>query len=212
MRVLLSTALRSPGSVSIGPCSASPMTKLLQHHFVDDFLNVASFSHQPLVWAAICASSDSSGMRRTSQSVWGHPHASADLSNRSLKASGSSWGPILFKGTRVGEAGVDGVPTDRVGVTGTCVLFNFLQITNKRSRTTCALNNSVQIMHKSSNNPPAFSLPACTSAQSLSLCNLHLTFLHTACPLALSPAADLTEPCPTRYNEQYIFTTFINLC
>ncbi len=33
-------------------------------------------------------------MRRTGQSVWGHPHASAVFSNKSRNASGSSCGPI----------------------------------------------------------------------------------------------------------------------
>ncbi len=45
-------------------------------------------------------------MRRTGQSVWGHPHAAAVFSNRSMNASGSSCGPIFCTGMWVGGAGV----------------------------------------------------------------------------------------------------------
>ncbi len=44
-------------------------------------------------------------MRRTGQFAGGHPHASAVLSKRSMKASGSSCGPILFSGMWVGGRG-----------------------------------------------------------------------------------------------------------
>ncbi len=50
-------------------------------------------------WAATCASPVSSGIRRTGHWVRAQPHASAVFSNRSTKASGSSWGPILISGT-----------------------------------------------------------------------------------------------------------------
>ncbi len=49
-------------------------------------------------------------MRRTGQFVWGHPHASAVFSNRSMKASGSSCGPISFTGMWVDRAGAGGIP------------------------------------------------------------------------------------------------------
>ncbi len=52
-------------------------------------------------------------MRRTGQSVWGHPHASAVFSNRSRNASGSSCGPIFCTGMWVGGAGAVGLPPAR---------------------------------------------------------------------------------------------------
>ncbi len=47
-------------------------------------------------------------MRRTGQSVCGHPHAAAVFSNRSRNASGSSCGPIFCTGMWVGGAGTVG--------------------------------------------------------------------------------------------------------
>ncbi len=47
-------------------------------------------------------------MRRTGQSVCGHPHAAAVFSKRSKKASGSSCGPIFCTGIWVGGAGTVG--------------------------------------------------------------------------------------------------------
>ncbi len=48
-------------------------------------------------------------MRRTGQSVWGHPHAAAVFSKRSRNASGSSCGPIFCTGMWVGGAGAVGL-------------------------------------------------------------------------------------------------------
>ncbi len=47
-------------------------------------------------------------MRRTGQSVCGHPHAAAVFSKRSRNASGSSCGPIFCTGMWVGGAGTVG--------------------------------------------------------------------------------------------------------
>ncbi len=47
-------------------------------------------------------------MRRTGQSVFGHPHAAAVFSKRSRNASGSSCGPIFCTGMWVGGAGTVG--------------------------------------------------------------------------------------------------------
>ncbi len=60
-------------------------------------------------WAATCASSVSSGIRRTGHWVRAQPHASAVFSNRSTKASGSLWGPILISGTWAIDGAATGV-------------------------------------------------------------------------------------------------------
>ncbi len=52
-------------------------------------------------------------MRRTGQSVWGHPHAAAVFSKRSRNASGSSCGPIFCTGMWVGGAGAAGLSPAR---------------------------------------------------------------------------------------------------
>ncbi len=52
-------------------------------------------------------------MRRTGQSVCGHPHAAAVFSKRSRNASGSSCGPIFCTGMWVGGAGAVGLSPAR---------------------------------------------------------------------------------------------------
>ncbi len=52
----------------------------------------------------------SNGMRHTGQFVWGHPQASVVLSKRSMKASRSSFGSILFNRMWVGRARGGGIP------------------------------------------------------------------------------------------------------